>query len=230
MSKTYAIIVAAGTGSRFGSDVPKQFLPLGAGGRPVLMHTIDAFRSTLLDGLEIRLIISPDMMDFWADLCRRHGFTSPVVIAGGDTRFRSVRNALDSLEFGEYDYVLIHDGVRPLVTADLIYRVRGQLQFDSGVIPVTEVTDSLRYSEDHTKESRAIDRSKFFAVQTPQGFRAKELVQAYDTEYRPSFTDDASVFESAFKIARMVKGDPDNIKITTPKDLMLAEILLKARK
>lgn len=216
--KTHIIIVAAGAGNRFGSNLPKQYHRLGD--MPVLMHTINAFEGRG----EIVLVISETMADYWSELCREYRFTSPRIVHGGATRFESVRNALDSIDLERDDLVLIHDGARPLVKADLINRVVDALAAGhNAVIPVVAVTDSLRMVKDGL--CVAVDRNLFRSVQTPQGFLAETVVAAYRRRYEPEFTDDASVVEASGIPVFTVGGSPDNIKITSPRDLDIASVL-----
>lgn len=219
------IIVAAGTGSRFGCNVPKQFLPFGPGGMPVLMHTVTAFRNAGIADEDIRVVVSASMKDFWTDLCARFGFDSPRVADGGETRFHSVRNALRTFDFGPDDNVLVHDGVRPLVGRSLILKVIDSLNRGSeAVVPAVAVTDSLR-TVGADGSSAAVDRARFRSVQTPQGFKALKLLAAYDVEFNERFTDDASVAQYAGMKIDLTEGESENIKITGPRDLAIAECL-----
>lgn len=216
------IIVAAGRGSRFGSDLPKQYCLLA--GRPVLMHTVDAFRRTLPDA-EIILVISREMESLWTDLCREHSFASPRIVYGGATRWESVKNAVQSISPADTDTVLVHDGARPIVDAGMVSRLLAEMVQSSAAIPVVPVTDSLRIVMEGGSE--AIDRSHLRAVQTPQAFFGAAIKSMYDMPYSPLFTDDASVYEAAgFGSPALVAGSPSNIKITHPTDLAIAEALL----
>ena len=216
------VIVAAGSGSRFGGDLPKQFTDLC--GRPVLMHTVEAFRRAIPGG-RIIVVLSPRNTGLWASLCQRHNFTSPQVVSGGDTRWQSVRNALAEVT-STAKVILVHDGARPLVDAPLIQRVAHMAGHGGvAVVPVVPVTDSLR----RTDTNQAVDRSLFCAVQTPQGFDALTLLEAYNAPFRAEFTDDASVVESAGYHVTTVCGSPENIKITYPADILWAEAVLAAR-
>ena len=214
------IVVAAGSGSRFGGAIAKQFCLFG--GRPLLMHTIDVFRNALHDA-EIVVALSADMMDVWQGLCADYSYTSPKVVSGGATRSLSVRNALDAVS-REAEIVLVYDAARPLTDAALIQRVIDGALHHGAVVPAVAVTDSLRRAD----TNMAIDRSPFRAVQTPQGFRADILRNAYNRELEPWFTDDASVVEAAGNKVAMVDGSPVNIKITWPRDIVVAEALMSA--
>ena len=229
--KTIAIIVAGGSGTRFGASMPKQFLALM--GKPVLMHTIEAFgknRDGSFDDkshMEIIVTLPKEQMGLWHDLCREHGFTVPHrVVPGGKTRWHSVKNALDSInDLAGVDVIAVHDGVRPLASAQLIDRCLTIARRQGSAIPVVPLNDSVRQM-DADGGSRALDRSSLRAVQTPQVFDARLLIEAYLQPYDPTFTDDASVVERHGHDVTLVDGDPVNLKITRPMDLALAEYLL----
>ena len=224
--KTIAIIVAGGSGTRFGAQMPKQFLELG--GMPILMRTITAFELAL-DGTDHELVVTlpADQFSLWRDLCKQQAFAvSHRVVNGGETRWHSVKSALDSIGgFDDIDVIAVHDGVRPLITPGLINRVLDAARRDGAAIPVVSLNDSVRQIEGD--ESRALDRSTLRAVQTPQAFDARLLFEAYRQPFAPTFTDDASVVERAGHSVTLVEGDPHNLKITRPMDLALAEYLLK---
>ena len=221
MEKT-AIIVAGGSGTRFGSALPKQFVDLC--GKPVLMHTIEAFAS---EATCIVVVLPRQQHDLWRQLCLRHNFNiSHQVVAGGDTRFQSVKNALACLpRTRPGDMIAVHDRVRPLVSPALVSRVFQTAQAHGSVVPVVPLTDSVRMvMPDGT--SRALERAALRAVQTPQTFDAQLLLNAYETQELPSFTDDASVVEAAGHCITLVDGEPTNIKITHPADLLTAQQIL----
>ncbi len=220
---TAVIIVAAGSGSRFGGNLPKQFCLLA--GRPVLMHTIDRMREAL-PVADIVLVISHSMKDYWLQLCADHDFVSPRIVVGGATRSDSVRNAVLSLP-DCYDVIMVHDGARPLVPASCVRAVEAAMADKAvdGAIPAVPVTDSLRLM-DADGSSRAVDRAEYRAVQTPQAFRAGKLCAAY-ASVSESFSDDASLMESlGHNNFMLTPGAPENIKITNPADLAIAETLL----
>ena len=221
MMRTIAIIVAGGSGTRFGAELPKQFLELG--GRPVLMRTISAFRGGFSD---VIVTLPEGQMALWRELCERYGFAVPHrVVAGGETRWHSVKNALDSIgDISGVDIIAVHDGVRPLVTAEVIGRTVDAARRDGAAIPVVMLNDSVRQVEKGA--SHALDRSTLRAVQTPQVFDARVLMAAYGQPFESTFTDDASVVERAGHSVTLVEGDPQNLKITRPMDLALAEYLL----
>ncbi|MDE6266685.1 MAG: 2-C-methyl-D-erythritol 4-phosphate cytidylyltransferase [Muribaculaceae bacterium] len=223
MEQVKVIIVAAGTGSRFGADCPKQYCMMN--GRPVLMTTIDSFRAALPDA-EIIVVISENMQEFWERLCKQHEFISPRIVFGGATRWESVRKGLSSLWPTHPDaIVLVHDGARPLVPSEMIERVVDGAKISDGAVPVIPVTDSLRKVTPDGSES--VERSLFRAVQTPQGFRCSKLWSAYAFPYSPLFTDDASVIEYAgCKNIKLVDGDRRAMKITHPLDIKIVEAML----
>ncbi|MDE7154375.1 MAG: 2-C-methyl-D-erythritol 4-phosphate cytidylyltransferase [Muribaculaceae bacterium] len=223
MCDVKVIIVAAGKGSRFGADCPKQFCFLN--GRPVLMTSIDSFRSAL-PAAKIVTVISREMQSLWEDLCREHNFISPEICYGGATRWESVSNGLKLLEGSASEaVVLVHDAARPILPAGVIHRVINGATESDGAIPVVPVTDSLRMLT--ADGSQSVDRSLFRAVQTPQGFTYGKLAQAYNLPYSPLFTDDASVMEAAgFHNIVLVEGDIRCMKITNPHDIEIAELML----
>lgn len=225
--RTIAIIVAGGSGTRFGAQLPKQFLELA--GRPILMRTIEAFGESCETGdtsLDVIVTLPADQMDLWKQLCEKYAFSLPHrVVAGGETRWHSVKNALAAVgDIADVDVIAVHDGVRPLATAGLIGRVLDAARRDGAAIPVVPLNDSVRQVAGDT--SHALDRSSLRAVQTPQAFDARLLLDAYHQPFDPTFTDDASVVERAGHRVTLVDGDPVNLKITRPMDLALAEYLL----
>ena len=223
--KTVVIIVAGGSGTRFGAEVPKQFLVLR--GKPILMRTIAAFEEALC-GVDHELVVTlpADQFGLWRELCDQYAFlVRHRVVAGGKTRWHSVKNALDSIDDSAgIDVIAVHDGVRPLASLGLIGRVLDEARHSGAAIPVVMLNDSVRQVMGET--SHAMDRSSLRAVQTPQAFGARLLLEAYSQPFEPAFTDDASVVERAGHSVALVEGDPKNLKITRPMDLALAEYLL----
>lgn len=228
--KKYAIIVAGGSGTRMEQSIPKQFLELK--GKPILMHTIEAFANSG-DHPEILLVLSKAAQGYWKGLLEKHALMAahPVLIEGGASRFHSVKNALEHIvqraDEGEV-LIAVHDGVRPLVSTKLIndtYRSAMEL---GAVVATMPSKDSLREVLADAS-SRAVDRARFFCVQTPQTFRGSILLKAYEQAGDPNFTDDASVVESFGYRVHMVRGDTQNIKITFPEDLAIAEAILGYR-
>lgn len=214
------IIVAGGKGLRMGNDLPKQFMVVG--GKPVLMRTIESFHN-FDKSIRIIIALAKDYREHWSSLCKGYGFTVPhEVVDGGETRFHSVKNALDLVGDG---LVAVHDAVRPFASNELLHMCFASAKEHQAVIPVIDVTDSLREITDEN-ESKIVDRSKFRLVQTPQVFETKLLKQAYDVEFSDIFTDDASVVEAFGHKIYLVEGEKTNIKITTPFDLQLAKVIL----
>jgi 2-C-methyl-D-erythritol 4-phosphate cytidylyltransferase len=219
--KKFAIIVAGGSGSRMGTEVPKQFLEVC--GKPVLMHTIQVFYDFDPE-IEVILVLPKVQQKFWSNLCLKHSFSiSHRIASGGETRFHSVKNGLKLID-GE-GIVFIHDGVRPLVNQQTIERCFETAQKVGNAIPVLPVSESLRKLDGH--KSISVDRSLFFSVQTPQTFQTEQILTAFRQNYDPEFTDDAFVAEKAGFQIFMVEGNRENIKITNPIDLILAESLLR---
>mgnify|MGYP002852553450 CR=1 FL=1 len=214
--KSYAIIVAGGKGLRMGGDVPKQFLPID--GKPILMHTIEAFRKAI-DDIEIVLVLPADQHDYWQELCRDTSFCPPRhVVSGGATRFLSVKAGLSLLPNDEDAVVGIHDGVRPFVSAETIRRCYEAAAKGKAVVPVVPVVETIRQILPDGK-SITRPRDEYRLVQTPQTFPLALLKRAYEQPYCETFTDDASVVEAMGEEILMVEGNRENIKITTPSDL-----------
>ncbi|HBK28611.1 MAG TPA: 2-C-methyl-D-erythritol 4-phosphate cytidylyltransferase [Parabacteroides sp.] len=226
--KPYVIIVAGGKGLRMGSDLPKQFIPVK--GRPLLMHTVEKF-GDWNPNAEIVLVLPADHQPYWKMLCREIGCqVEHRIVTGGETRFHSVRNGLEAIR-GEIEQdaenvlIAVHDGVRPFVSTKVITACFEQASIKGAVVPVLPVVDSLR-EVDAQGKSKAVDRSRYYAVHTPQAFRADLLLRAYSQDYSPLFTDDASVVEATGVPVSTVPSNPENIKITTPLDLVIAKALL----
>ncbi|MDL2299114.1 2-C-methyl-D-erythritol 4-phosphate cytidylyltransferase [Bacteroides sp. OttesenSCG-928-E20] len=218
----YALIVAGGKGLRMGSELPKQFLPIGTG-QPVLMHTIRAFYTYDTD-IHIILVLPQSQQTYWKHLCQEHGFDIPHSIAnGGETRYHSVKNGLSFVQ--EPGVIGIHDGVRPLVSQDVISRCYALAQEHKAVVPVVDVVETVRQLQETS--SRTVDRNLYKLVQTPQVFCSDLLLKAYEQEYKEAFTDDASVVEEMGIPVYLTSGNRENIKITTPFDLKIANALLE---
>lgn len=220
--KEYVLIVAGGKGLRMGSDIPKQFLPVK--GMPVLMRTLSAFHSYNAQ-MDIILVLPADQQVYWKQLCETYDFHVPHRVAsGGETRFHSVKNGL-ALVGDEPAVVGVHDGVRPFMTAEGIARCYEGAKKLRAVVPVVDVVETVRHiAEDGS--SQTVPRDRYKLVQTPQVFDAGLLKEAYRQPYSPQFTDDASVVEALGHKIHLVKGNRENIKITTPFDLKIAEALL----
>ena len=222
-SKRYAIIVAGGSGKRFGSEMPKQFLPLV--GKPVLMRTIEKFDQA---GAAIVVVLPVEHQEMWMSMCKDGNFAVSHTIAdGGKTRFESVKNGIAAIEnLADGNLVAVHDGVRPLASVELINRCYDTAQETGSAIPVVNPSDSIRQVMDDGTSQQLL-RSSLRAVQTPQTFKAELLRGAYDVEESPLFTDDASVIEAIGHKVALVEGEIANIKITTPIDMVIATELLK---
>jgi len=217
--KKHIIIVAGGKGLRMGGDIPKQFLPVC--GKPVLMRTLEAFR-TYDPSIHIVLVLPVSQQTYWKELCRTYRFELPHDIAdGGETRFHSVMNGLALVE-GD-GLVGVHDGVRPFVSQEVIARCYEEASRQKAVIPVVGVVETVRHLTDEGSET--VPRDQYRLVQTPQVFDAALLRRAYQQEYTALFTDDASVVEALGEKVHLVEGNRENIKLTTPFDLKLAETL-----
>ena len=216
----YVIIVAGGKGLRMGGEVPKQFMPVG--GLPVLMRTMLRFREYSPD-LHIILVLPKAQQEYWRSLCRQHQFNVPYLLAqGGRTRFHSVQNGLMLIPDDAQGLVGVHDGVRPFVSVDVIARCYEAAKTERAVIPVTPVVETLR----HIPTQKNVLRSDYCMVQTPQVFDIQLLKAANRQPYQDGFTDDASVVEAYGHEVKMVDGNRENIKITTPFDLKIAETLI----
>ena len=220
----YVIIVAGGQGLRMGLPVPKQFALVA--GRPVLMHTIARFHEA--DPLLGIIVVLPaDQHEYWNDLCREHDFRiEHTVVSGGETRFHSSQNGLRAIPDDVDGVVGIHDGVRPFVSVEVIRRCYAEARRSGSAIPVVPVVDTLRIVGEGNG-SHNVDRSQFRAVQTPQVFSIGLLREAFRQQWRPEFTDDASVVEGIGVKIGMVEGNRENIKLTTPLDMLVAEELCR---
>lgn len=220
---TGVIIVAGGNGSRLGGPLPKQFRMLGT--LPVLGHTVNAFARTL-PGAPIVVVLPEGQIDFWKNLAARFDIAKHTCTAGGEQRFHSVKNGLAALS-AAVSLIAVHDGVRPLASSELILRAVECAAANGTAIPVVEAVDSLRQIT--PEGSHPIDRSTLRIVQTPQVFDAELLRRAYELDYSPDFTDDASVVERAGHAVALCTGERTNLKITTADDLPIAEAILLSR-
>ncbi len=221
--KRGCIIVAGGNGSRMESDLPKQFLPLGE--LTVLMHTILNF-SCFDPTMQLVVVLPANEIQCWEALCLKHHFEIPVqIVEGGHARFESVKNGLSRIM--ECDLIAIHDGVRPLVSRETLLRCFETAAARGAAIPVLPANESVRQGS--MENSVPVDRSAYFMVQTPQVFKASLILESYKQPWIPQFTDDASVAEHAGVKVHLVEGNRENIKITFPEDLQIAELFLKRR-
>ena len=222
--KYYAIIVAGGRGNRMNQALAKQFLELN--GKPILMHTLEAFHQCELHP-EILLVLHQDQHSFWEELCWLHDFTIPhQVIAGGQERFDSVKNGLQTIS--EKSIIAIHDAVRPLVSTELILASYRMAEEQGNAIAAIQPVDSVRMKKEG-KDSVALNRAELYLIQTPQTFQSSQLKEAYLQPYRNEFTDDASVVEMAGISINLLPGERSNIKITYAQDLDLAAYLIKKK-
>ena len=215
----YVIIVAGGTGLRMGSDIPKQFLPIG--GKPVLMRTLERFRA-YSPTLQIILVLPKAQQDYWQQLCQKYDFRVEYQLAdGGETRYHSVQHGLALIPDDAQGVAGVHDGVRPFPSTDVIRRCYETAREKKAVIPVIPVVETLRHLTEGTKP-----RGDYRLVQTPQCFDIQLLKNANRQPYNDGFTDDASVVEAFGFDITLVEGNRENIKITTPYDMKIAEVLL----
>ena len=222
MKKT-AIIVAGGTGQRMGTALPKQFLAIE--GKSILLHTVDQFVSAFSD-INFVIVLPADYIHEGENIIASSGLSqSFLFVAGGDTRFQSVKNGLAQAD--PASIVFVHDAVRCLLTPDLIQRCYQQAVEKGSAIPAVSSTDTVRIIEG-TKH-HVVDRANVMMIQTPQTFNAEILKKAFEQAYQPSFTDEANVLEASGKEVYLIEGEHENIKITRPLDLAIAEYILAKR-
>lgn len=218
----YIIVVAGGKGLRMGSDIPKQFLPIGD--KPVLMRTLERFRE-YSDDLQIILVLPEAQQEYWQELCKKYNFKVEYLLAnGGQTRFHSVQNGLALVPDNAEGVVGIHDGVRPFPSIGVIRNCYETARIAKAVIPVIPVVETVRHL--NNDDSMTVPRNEYRLVQTPQTFDIQLLKAANHQPYNDGFTDDASVVESYGHKITLVEGNRENIKITTPYDLKIAEVLI----
>ena len=218
----YVIIVAGGKGLRMGSDIPKQFPPIG--GKPVLMRTLERFREYSAD-LQIILVLPEAQQAYWQELCGKYDFKVKYQLAnGGQTRFHSVQNGLALVPDDAEGVVGVHDGMRPFPSIEVIKNCYETARTAKAVIPVIPVVETVRHLEGDS--SVTVPRGDYRLVQTPQTFDIQLLKAANRQPYNDGFTDDASVVESYGHAITLVEGNRENIKITTPYDLKIAEVLI----
>ncbi|MBX2926041.1 MAG: 2-C-methyl-D-erythritol 4-phosphate cytidylyltransferase [Chitinophagaceae bacterium] len=221
--KKFAVIVAGGSGTRMGSKVPKQFLLLN--GQPVLLYTVEAFLSAYPD-MEVILVLPSSYMEQGAEIARQSSDSARISITtGGETRFHSVRKGLSLATHPSI--ILVHDGVRCLVTQKLIRSCYEQAVEKGSAIPCIAVPDSIRIINGDKHQS--VDRAKLRAIQTPQTFQSEMLLKSFELPYSERFTDEATVVEAAGYEVFLAAGEKENIKITLPADIPVAEQVLKAR-
>ena len=219
----YVIIVAGGKGLRMGSDIPKQFLPIG--GKPVLMRTLERFRA-YSKVLQIILVLPEAQQGYWQELCKEYHFEVAYQLAnGGQTRFHSVQNGLSLVPDDAQGVVGVHDGVRPFPSIDVIRNCYDTAREKKAVIPVIPVVETVRHLEGES--SVTVPRGDYRLVQTPQTFDIQLLKAANRQPSNDGFTDDASVVESYGHTITLVEGNRENIKITTPYDIVVAEAIIQ---
>lgn len=219
MEMRYAIIVAGGSGSRMASEVPKQFLRIG--GKPILLRTIERFIE-FDPQIEIILVLPAGQIPAWEQLTFEFRISKHINVAeGGATRYDSVKAGLNEIT-GD-GIVGVHDGVRPFVSIECLRDCYHQAKIYGSAIPVTTIEETLRLVEGES--SKWVNRGSYRSVQTPQCFRSEDMKQAYAGDYLPEYTDDASVMEKAGHHIHLVSGNKENIKITTPEDMALAQYL-----
>ena len=221
MKKT-VIIVAGGKGERMQANIPKQFIETR--NKVILMHTIEAFER-YDKSIAIIVVLPISQISYWTELCIKHNFSIQHQIAeGGETRFHSVKNGLDLADSDSL--IAVHDGVRPMVSCETISRCFLHAEKQKAVVPVIDINDSIRYSD--KEENHACNRAMYKLVQTPQVFDGELLKKSYEQAFSPLFTDDASVVEALGTRIHLVEGNRENIKITTPFDLKLLEVIGKS--
>jgi len=219
--KQHVIIVAGGTGTRMRQSVAKQFIELK--GLPLMWWTLRRFREALGDDLDVTLVLFPGLFEAFESLEKKHGPAGVSrVVAGGEERWHSVANGLRALP--DDGLVAVHDAVRPFASVETICRCFEGAKIQGSAVPTVPLKDSVRQVDGAV--SQALDRSSLRAVQTPQCFDLKGLKAAYAAGFKPEFTDDASVYEHAGHPIHLVEGDLENIKITTPEDLLVARAFL----
>ncbi len=241
--ENYVIIVAGGKGLRMGTDIPKQFLPIG--GLPVLMHTIKTFKN-YDNNMNVILVLPEHQQEYWRELCKKYSFDENIeIVNGGETRFHSVKNGLALIPDETKGVVGVHDGVRPFVSEETIHRTYQKARKTGAAVPVIPVVDTLRHlfkqekpndthetdketlqETDEKIHSETVQRDEYRIVQTPQAFDIQLLKEAYKQEYCKDFTDDASVVEHYGHEVALVEGNNENIKITKPFDLAIAKVII----
>ena len=229
--KKYLIVMAAGSGTRMGAELPKQFIELG--GKAVLQRTIEVFLKAVPE-IKVVTVLPDNHIEYWRNYCLEHNFTCPqVLVKGGITRFHSVRNALEKVPDGAV--VAVHDAVRPLVTESFVKTMFEKAETTPALIPVLPCVDTMKVLEKKkingedalvTMEGQTVDRSVLYAAQTPQIFHSETLKEAYGQAFDTAFTDDASVVLKYGKNLSYLIGERFNIKLTTQDDLVLAKAIL----
>jgi len=221
MANQYVIIVAGGVGKRMQTELPKQFVQVC--GKEIILHTIMRFLN-FNPSLQIIISVHPDYYELLKTLLAKHQYGSIKIVHGGPTRFHSVKNALDTIN--DLNTVVgIHDAARPFVSIDTISRCFNVAQQKGNAIPSIALHESIREADD--KGNKAVNRDRFRIIQTPQCFRVSDIKKAFELKFQESFTDDASVLEAAGGTINLVEGNEENIKITLPKDLLIAKTFIE---
>ncbi|MBC8320949.1 MAG: 2-C-methyl-D-erythritol 4-phosphate cytidylyltransferase [Bacteroidetes bacterium] len=212
----HVLLLAGGISKRVGDGLPKQFMLLG--GEPLLFHTFNSF--LFLNDVKFTLVLNPKFIDYWNNLCSSSGFAIPHdIVEGGPARFHSVKSGLKNIP--PNSLVLIHDAARPFASKETIIRVIDIATRKGNAVPAIEVNDSVR--EVYGPNNKIIDRNRIRVIQTPQAFHSSLIKRAYNQTYNVDFTDDASVLESLGEKINLVAGNPENIKISNPVDLIFGE-------
>lgn len=223
--KRYLIVVAGGKGMRMGGETPKQFQLLGE--KPVVMVTLERLHA-IDPSMQLILVLPAEHMDMWISLCKQHSFAVPLLLAqGGSTRFHSVQNGLAQVDDIDDALVGVHDGVRPFVSPKVLDDCFCEAWIHGAAIPMIDIQDSLRHIVGGNGVTEVVQRDRYRLVQTPQVFKLSLLRRAYEQRFVESFTDDASVVEALGEQVVGVEGNRENIKLTTPFDLMVAKTLME---
>ena len=223
--KKYIIVVAGGKGLRMGGDVPKQFQIIG--NKPILMVTLERLHA-IDPTMQIILVLPADQIEMWKEMCREYEFAVPLLLTqGGATRFHSVQNGLAQVDDMEEALVGVHDGVRPFVSQRVVDDCFREAWIHGAAIPMIDLQDSLRHIVGADGVTEVVPRDRYRLVQTPQVFRLSGLRKAYEQRFVETFTDDASVVEAAGMDVVAVEGNRENIKLTTPYDMLVARTLME---
>lgn len=226
--KKYIIVVAGGKGTRMGGEMPKQFQELC--GKPVVMTTLERLH-TIDPTIQLILVLPAEHIELWKELCKEHSFAVPLMLTnGGSTRFHSVQNGLAQIDDLEEALVGVHDGVRPFISARVLDDCFREAWMHGAAIPMISIQDSLRHIVGVNGTTEVVPRDRYRLVQTPQVFKLSLLRRAYEQRFVESFTDDASVVEALGEQVVGVEGNRENIKLTTPFDLMIAKTLIECSK
>lgn len=223
--KKYLIVVAGGKGTRMGGDMPKQFQSLGE--KPVIMLTLERLHA-MDPSIQLILVLPADHFELWKELCKQHSFAVPLLLAqGGSTRFHSVQNGLAQVDDIDEALVGVHDGVRPFVSPRVLADCFREAWINGAAVPMIDLQDSLRHIVGGNGATEVVPRDRYRLVQTPQVFKLSLLRRAYEQRFIEEFTDDASVVEALGEQVVAVEGNRENIKLTTPFDLMIAKTIIE---